>query len=286
MPKPTPAQLEKMALTANKIRQDVIRIVSQAGSGHIAGPLDMADVFTALYFFVLNVDPKNPWWEERDRVILSNGHICPVWYATLAHRGYFPHKELDTLRRLNSRLQGHPHYRALPGVENTGGPLGQGLSQAIGAALAGRMDGKRWRVYAFLSDAEHQEGQTMEAMMFAGNRKVHNLTAIIDRNNIQIDGFTEDVMPLEPLVEKYRAFNWHVIEVDGHNIEAIIDACHEAKSIFEKPTVIIAHTTPGKGVDFMEFKYEWHSKAFKPGEAKEALHQLRTLGGKIRGEHE
>lgn len=286
MPKPTPAQLEKMALTANKIRQDVIRIVSQAGSGHIAGPLDMADVFTALYFFVLNVDPKNPWWEERDRVILSNGHICPVWYATLAHRGYFPHKELDTLRRLNSRLQGHPHYRALPGVENTGGPLGQGLSQAIGAALAGRMDGKRWRVYAFLSDAEHQEGQTMEAMMFAGNRKVHNLTAIIDRNNIQIDGFTEDVMPLEPLVEKYRAFNWHVIEVDGHNIEAIIDACHEAKSIFEKPTVIIAHTTPGKGVDFMEFKYEWHSKAFKPGEAQEALKKLRSLGGRITGEHE
>jgi transketolase len=286
MPKPTPAQLEKMALLANKIRQDVIRIVSDAGSGHIAGPLDMADVFTALYFFVLNIDPKRPWWDERDRLILSNGHICPVWYATLAHRGYFPHKELNTLRRLNSRLQGHPHFRELPGVENTGGPLGQGLSQAIGAALAGRMDGKRWRVYALMSDAEHQEGQTMEAVMFAGNRKINNLTAIIDRNNIQIDGFTEDVMPLEPLAEKYRANSWHVIEADGHNIEAIIDACHEAESIFEKPTVIIAHTTPGKGVEFMEKKFEWHSKAFKPGEAREALKELRSLGGKIHGEHE
>lgn len=272
---------------ANQVRQDVVKMLVAAGSGHSAGPLGMADVFTALYFGgVLNYDPKHPWKHDRDRVILSNGHICPVWYATLAHAGFFPKAELSSLRKLNSRLQGHPHFRELPGVENTGGPLGQGLSQAIGQALAARMDNKSYRVYCLMSDGELQEGQTWEAVMFAGKNNLHNLTAIIDRNNIQIDGFTEDVMPVEPLVDKFKAFNWSVAEIDGHNLAEIVAAVNRAKAVFENPTVIIAHTIPGKGVDFMEWKYEWHGKPPRPEEARVALHQLRTLGGKIRSEHE
>ena len=283
----TDEQIKKLEEKANEIRQDIIKMLLAAGSGHSAGPLGMADVFTALYFGqVLKYDPENPWVEDRDRVILSNGHICPVWYATLAHAGFFPHEELLTLRKLNGRLQGHPHYRELPGVENTGGPLGQGLSQAIGHVLAGRMDQKEYRVYCLMSDAELQEGQNWEAIMFAGKNNLHNLTAIIDRNNIQIDGFTEDVMPLENLVNKFTAFNWSVIEINGHDMAEIVAAIGKAKSIFENPTVIIAHTIPGKGVDFMQWKYEWHGKPPKADEAKNALHQLRTLGGKIRSEHE
>lgn len=280
---------KKLEDTANAIRRDLMKMLVAAGSGHSAGPLGMADVFTALYLVVLNHDPKKPLWEDRDRLVLSNGHICPVWYATLAHAGYFPHEELMKLRKLGSGLQGHPHRQSLPGVENTGGPLGQGLSQAIGMALAARMDNKKWRVYCLMSDAEQQEGQTMEAMMFAGKEKLHNLTGIIDRNNIQIDGFTEDVMPLEPLKEKYEAFGWQVIEADGHSFESIIEACRAAAAIYEKPTVIIAHTIPGKGVDFMEFDFKWHGKPPKPEEAKKALEELkklRTLHGKIRSEHE
>ena len=278
--------IEFLEKKANEIRADIIKILVEAGSGHSAGPLGMADVFTALYFAVLNIDPKKPLWEERDRVILSNGHICPVWYPTLAHRGFFPHEELLTLRKLNSRLQGHPHAFALPGVENTGGPLGQGLSQAVGKALTARMDKKKWWTYCLLSDGEHDEGQTWEAIMFAGKEKLGNLTAIVDRNNIQIDGFTEDVMPLEPLKEKYESFGWHVQEIDGHNMEAIIDSCNEAKAIFNKPSVIIAHTIPGKGVGFMERDWAWHGKPPKPDEAKIALKELRTLKGKIISEHE
>ena len=283
----TDEQIKKLEEKANEIRQDIIKMLLAAGSGHSAGPLGMADVFTALYFGqVLKHDPKDPWAEDRDRVILSNGHICPVWYATLAHAGFFPHEELMTLRKLNSRLQGHPHYRELPGVENTGGPLGQGLSQAIGHVLAGRMDQKDYRAYCLMSDAELQEGQNWEAIMFAGKNNLHNLTAIIDRNNIQIDGFTEDVMPLENLVDKFTAFNWSVIEINGHDIAEIVVAIEKAKTIFENPTVIIAHTIPGKGVDFMQWKPEWHGKPPKAEEAKIALHQLRTLGGKIKSEHE
>ena len=283
----TDEQMKKLEEKANEIRQDIIKMLLAAGSGHSAGPLGMADVFTALYFGqVLKHDPKDPWAEDRDRVILSNGHICPVWYATLAHAGFFPHEELMTLRKLNSRLQGHPHYRELPGVENTGGPLGQGLSQAIGHVLAGRMDQKDYRVYCLMSDAELQEGQNWEAIMFAGKNNLHNLTAIIDRNNIQIDGFKEDVMPLEKLVDKFTAFNWSVIEINGHDIAEIVVAIEKAKTIFENPTVIIAHTIPGKGVDFMQWKPEWHGKPPKAEEAKIALHQLRTLGGKIKSEHE
>jgi len=275
--------LEEMA---NRLRTDVIEIVSGAGSGHIAGPLDMADIFATLYFHVLTHDPKKPDWPDRDRVILSNGHICPILYATLAHAGYFPVDELKTLRKLGTRLQGHPHRSALPGVESTSGPLGSGLSQAAGIALAGRLDRKKYRTYCLMSDGECQEGNTWEAVMFTGKNRLNNLTAIIDRNNIQIDGFTEDIMPLEPFREKFESFNWHVIEINGHSPEAIVSAIAEAQAIYEKPTVIIAHTVAGRGVSFMERDFTWHSKTFKPGEAEAALGELRTLQGKIESEHQ
>lgn len=276
---------KQLEILANKIRVDVIRMLLEAGSGHAAGPLGSADIFTSLYSAILDIRPENPNWAERDRFVLSAGHLCPAYYATLAHAGFFSHKELKTLRKLGSRLQGHPHNLSLPGVETSSGSLGQGLSQAAGMALAGRLDDKRYRVYCLMSDGEQQEGQTWEAVMFAGKSRLSNLTAIIDRNNIQIDGFTEEVMPLEPLKEKYEAFNWHVLEIDGHNSEQIIDACNEAKAIFEKPTVIIAHTIPGKGVEFMEQEFKWHGKTPDKKQAREALHDLRTLGGRIVGEY-
>jgi len=271
---------------AAKIRYDTVEMVINAGSGHIAGPLDMADIFSAMYFHILKHDPKKPDWPERDRLILSNGHICPVMYAAMAHAGYFPKEELKTLRKLGTRLQGHPHRTALPGLETTSGPLGSGLSQAVGMAIGLKMDKKPNQVYCLMSDGEHQEGQVWEAAMLAGKLKLDNLTAIIDRNNIQIDGMTEDVMPLEPFREKYEAFNWHVLEINGHDMREIINAVETAHAVYEKPVAIIAHTIPGKGVDFMEFKYQWHSKTFTPEEAKESLRQLRTLRGKITSEHQ
>lgn len=268
--------IQKLAETANLIRQDIISMLVEAGSGHSAGPLGMADIFAALYFHILNHDPAKPDWSERDRLVLSNGHICPVLYASMARAGYFPLSELKTLRKLGSRLQGHPHRIALPGLETTSGPLGSGLSQAIGLALVGRIDGAKWRVFCLTSDGEHDEGNTWEAVMLAGKNKLHNLTAVLDRNNIQIDGFTENVMPLESLRAKYEAFNWHVLEIDGHNMQEIIDSFNEAKAIFEKPTMIIAHTTPGKGVSFMENKFEWHGKPPNKEEAKLALEELKA----------
>ncbi len=271
---------------ANEIRQLIIPTLLEAGSGHSAGPLGMADIFTCMYFHILNIDPTNPTDPDRDRLVLSNGHICPVHYVTLAARGFFPTEELNTLRKLNSRLQGHPHRGALPGIENTSGPLGEGLSQAIGMALAGKLDKKKYQVYCLTSDGEHQEGNTWEAIMLAGKLKINNLTVIIDRNNIQIDGFTENVMPIEPLGEKYEAFNWHVLEIDGHNYRAIVDAVREANSVYEKPSVIIAHTIPGRGVDFMEEDYTWHGKPPNKEEAEKSLQELRTLQGKILSEHE
>jgi transketolase len=279
-------ELKNLELRADSIRIDIIKMLVEAGSGHSAGPLGMADIFTALYFNLLNIDPGKPDWIDRDRVVLSNGHICPVLYATLAHRGFLPLEELKTLRKLGSRLQGHPHREALPGLETTSGPLGSGLSQACGMALVARMDHKSWRVYCLVSDGEQDEGNTWEAVMFAGKYKLSNLTLIMDRNNIQIDGHTEDVMPLDDLKAKYEAFNWHVLEIDGHNIQAIIDAVNLSKTIYEKPTLIIAHTIPGKGVDFMENLPEWHGKPPNKEEAKKALHELRTLKGKIKSEHE
>jgi len=278
--------IKKLEQKANLIRQDIIKALVKAGSGHSAGPLDMADIFTALYFNVLNHNPKNPSWKDRDRLILSCGHICPVIYVTMAHAGYFPRKEIFTLRKLGSRLQGHPHNLDLPGIETSSGPLGHGLSQAIGMALAAKLDNKKYWIYCITSDGEHDEGQTWEAIMFAGKYKLNNLINIVDRNNIQIDGHTEDVMPLEPLKKKYEAFNWHVLEINGNNIQEFINAVNQAKAIYEKPTVIIAHTIPGKGVDFMEYNYEWHGKPPSPEEARKALHELRTLKGKIKSEHE
>ncbi|OGE30805.1 transketolase [Candidatus Daviesbacteria bacterium RIFCSPHIGHO2_01_FULL_44_29] len=275
-----------LELKATQIRQSVIKMLLAAGSGHSAGPLGMADIFTALYFHILKIDPNNPQKPDRDRLVLSNGHICPVLYATLAHRGFFPVDELSTLRKLGTRLQGHPHRESLPGLETTSGPLGSGLSQASGMALAARMDQASWHTYCLMSDGEHDEGNTWEAVMLAGKYKLHNLTAIMDRNNIQIDGFTEEIMPLENIRAKYEAFGWTVIEINGHNMQEIIDGVERAKVIFEKPTMIIAHTIPGKGVDFMENKFEWHGKPPNAKEAKIALHKLRTLAGKIRSEHE
>lgn len=278
--------LSKLKLIANEIRKDLIKMLVKAGSGHSAGPLGMADVFTALYFNILNHNPKKPLWEGRDRLFLSNGHIVPVRYVTLAHAGYFPKKELMTLRKLGSRLQGHPERKRMSALETTSGPLGSGLGQASGYAYAARMDNKKFRVYCICSDGEHDAGNHWEAVLFASKNKLSNLTLIVDRNNIQIDGYTEDIMPLEPLADKYKAFNWHVLHIDGNNIREVIDAVGHAKSVYEKPTVIIAHTIPGKGVSFMENLPEWHGKPPKPDEAKKALHELRTLGGKIRSEHE
>ncbi len=275
-----------LELKANDIRQSIIEMLVAAGSGHSAGPLGMADIFTALYFEVMQQRPHQPKWEARDRLVLSCGHIAPVLYATLAHAGYFDKKELNTLRHLGTILQGHPHNLTTPGIENSSGPLGQGLSQAIGMALAARLNKERHRIFCIMSDGEQQEGQIWEAVMFAGKERLHNLIAIMDRNNIQIDGPTEQIMPLEPLKEKYESFNWHVIEIDGHNMRDIIDALEEAKTVVEKPTLILARTIPGKGVDFMEYDYHWHGKPPKEDEAKIALKELRTLQGKIRSEHE
>jgi transketolase len=279
--------LQELELIADDIRQDIIKMLEHAGSGHSAGPLGLADIFTALYFDVLRHDPKNPDWEQRDVLLLSNGHCVPVRYAAMARAGYFDRKELMTLRQFGSRLQGHPERTKLPGLESTSGPLGCGLSQASGLALAMRMDKihHRW-IYVVMGDGELNEGNIWEAAMLASKYKLHNVIGIIDRNNIQIDGPTETVMPLEDLKAKWEAFGWHVIEVDGNNIEAVIDACSMARAIIEKPVMIIAHTIPGKGVDFMEYDFNWHGVPPNHEQAVKALHELRTLRGKIRSEHE
>lgn len=279
--------LERLETIANDIREDIIRMLEHAGSGHSAGPLGLADIFTALYFDIMNYDPKRPDWDERDIFLLSNGHCVPVQYAAMAHAGFFPKSELKTLRAFGSRLQGHPERTKLPGLENTSGPLGCGLSQACGMALAMRMDKQthRW-IYVVTGDGEQDEGNVWEAAMLAGKEKLHNIIAFTDRNNIQIDGPTEQVMPLEDLKAKWEAFGWHVLEINGNDIEAVIDACAMARAIVEKPTMIIAHTIPGKGVDFMESDFHWHGVPPNHEQAKKALHELRTLGGKIRGEHE
>ncbi|MFA6365467.1 MAG: transketolase [Candidatus Paceibacterota bacterium] len=279
-------KLKQLEETANRVREFIIQTLLEAGSGHSAGPLGMADIVTALYFHVLKHNPKKPDWAERDRLVLSNGHICPVLYVAMAFAGYFPVDELRTLRKINSRLQGHPHRGSLPGLETTSGPLGSGLSQAIGMALAAKLDNKKNYVYCLMSDGEQEEGNIWEAVMFAGKHRLSNLITVMDRNNIQIDGFTEDVMPLESIRAKYEAFRWHVLEIDGHNISDFVDAVFEAQAIYEKPTLIIAHTIPGKGVSFMERNYLWHGKPPNKEEAKKALAELRSLGGRIKSEHE
>jgi len=277
---------------ANEIRQSIIEMLAEAGSGHTAGPLDMADIFTLLYFHVLRHDPKNPEWEDRDRLVLSAGHICPVLYATMAHVGYFPMDELMTLRKFGTRLQGHPHRTALPGLETSSGPLGSGLSQAVGMAIAERMDNPYTSkyIYCVTGDGELNEGQIWEAALLAGKEQLHNLIVIVDRNGIQIDGFTKDVMPLEPLREKFEAFNWDVQEVDGHNIRVVNDAIGKAQAVYGQPSIIIAHTIASRGVDVFERDFRWHGNP--PGKGPEdrvkkdqqmrvALHKLRTLGGLI-----
>jgi len=270
-------KIKELTKKAKDIRISIIESLVEAGSGHTAGPLGMADIFTALYFHNLVHDPKNPDWKDRDRLILSNGHICPVLYATMAHAGYFPKSDLKKLRKFGSPLQGHPHREWLKGLETSSGPLGSGLSQAVGMAIAERMNNKNSDkfFYCLMSDGELQEGQTWEAVMLAGKEKLTNLTAIIDRNNIQIEGTTEDIMPLEPLDEKFQSFNWHVIEIDGHNFESINNAIEEAKAITEKPVVIIAYTIPGKGVKEFEGKYEWHGKPPTKEEGEKAIKELR-----------
>jgi len=279
--------IEELELIAVEIRQDIIKMLLHAGSGHSAGPLGLADIFTALYFDILKHDPKNPDWEERDLLLLSNGHCAPVRYAAMARAGYFDLSELKTLRQLGSRLQGHPERLKLPGMETTSGPLGCGLSQAAGMALAMRMNDihHRW-VYVVLGDGELDEGNIWEAAMLTSKYNLNNVIGIIDRNNIQIDGPTESVMPLDDLKAKWVSFGWHVIEIDGNNIEAVIDACAMARAVIERPVMIIAHTIPGKGVGFMEYDFHWHGSPPNAEQAKKALGELRTLQGKIRSEHE
>lgn len=281
-----PLTIEELETKANSIRKDIIKMLLAAGSGHSAGPLGSTDIFTALYFNVMNNNPDEPMWEDRDRLFLSCGHYAPVRYVTMAHAGYFPKTWLKKFRQLGSPLQGHPERTKLLALESTSGPLGEGLAQAAGYAYAARMDSKRFRVFCFTSDGEHDAGNHWEAVLFAGKNKLSNLTVFVDRNNIQINGHTEDVMPLEPLRAKYEAFNWHTLHIDGHNMEEIVDSVNHARAVYEKPTVIICHTIPGKGVSFMENMYEWHGKPPNSDEARKALHELRTLGGKIRSEHE
>jgi transketolase len=281
----TDEEIRELESKAEQIREIIVNMLVSAGSGHTAGPLGMADIFAALYFHVLNHNPKDPDWKERDRLILSNGHIVPVRYAAMALSGYFPVEETLTLRKLGSRLQGHPERLKLPGMETTSGPLGEGLPQAGGMAYALRMDNRKEHVYVVMGDGEQDEGIIWESVMWIGKNKLSNLTAIIDRNNIQIDGMTEDVMPLDSLKAKYEAFNWHVIEVDGHNIRQFIEAVDEAHAIFEKPTLILAHTIPGKGVKEIEFDYHWHGKPPTTEEGKKFLQELRSHGGKVPGEY-
>lgn len=268
--------LEALPEKALAIRQWIIKMLVAAKSGHPGGALGMADVFATLYFSVLNHRPEEPGWEDRDRVLLSNGHINPVLYATLAVAGYFPEEELLTLRRFGTRLQGHPHRGSLPGVENTSGPLGLGLSQACGMSAALRLQGSSSRVFCLMSDGEHDEGQTWEAYLFGAKEKLGNLTVVIDRNHIQIDGPTETVLPLDSLAEKILAFGWQVLEIDGHNFAQIHRALSNERSATDVPTAIICRTTPGKGVDFMEHRFEWHGKAPTPEEGEAALEQLRS----------
>lgn len=280
--------VHQLEAKANDVRKDIIRMLERAGSGHSAGPLGMADLLTTLYFDIMNIDPKSPEDPNRDMFFLSNGHCVPVQYAVMAERGYFPVEELMTLRRLGSRLQGHPERTKLPGLENTSGPLGCGLSQGAGYAYSLQyLDNQRHRwVYVVTGDGELNEGNIWEAAMFAGKYHLSQLIVFIDRNNIQIDGPTETVMPLENLRAKWESFGWHVQEIDGHNIESIQDAVGMAKAIENRPSVIITHTIPGKNVDFMEYDYRWHGVPPNAEQAKKALHNLRTMKGRIQGEHQ
>jgi len=273
--------VKELQLMANTLRADIIRMLIPAQSGHTAGPLGLADIFSILFFHEMNYDVKNPKWNERDRFVLSNGHVCPVLYAAMARAGYFPIGETLTFRKIGSRFQGHPSKHWMPEIENSSGPLGEGLAIASGIALAGKMDKKSWRVYCVTSDGEHQEGSTWEAVMLAAKYKLDNLVAICDRNYIQIDGNTEDIMPLGDMVAKYRAFGWNAVPVNGHDYAALMKALEDARRMKGRPTMIIAETTPGKGVSFAENKFEWHGKAPKPDEGEKALAEIAEGRKKI-----
>ena len=277
----TPEKIKELKIKANNIRISIIEMLSEAGSGHTAGALGMADIFTFLYFHALKHDPKRPEWHLRDRLILSNGHICSVLYATMAHCGYFEVEELKTLRKLGSRLQGHPHREFLPFLETSSGPLGEGLSQSVGMAIADKMGDDNKTIYCLTGDGELDEGQNWEAIMFAAKEKLNNLIVFVDRNNIQIDGNTEDIMPLENLPKKWESFNWNVIEIDGHNFREIFEAISKAKLEKNKPSVIISHTIPGCGVKEFENNYHWHGVPPNKEQAEKAIEELKTLGDKI-----
>jgi len=266
------SKIKELKLIANKLRQDVIKMTAEAGSGHPGGSLGMADVFAVIYFNYAQLNPKKPFWEARDRIILSNGHICPIQYSAMAELGFFPVSELMTFRKINSRLQGHPHRDSLPGIENSSGPLGQGLSIACGTALARKLDRQKYKIFCLMSDGEHDEGQTWEAILFAAKNKL-KIVSLIDRNRIQLSGFTEIIMPLEPLAKKYDAFGWKVIEIEGNDIKQIVQALKDSEKI-EGPAAIICNTMMGKGVSFMENRYEWHGKAPSAEEASKALAEL------------
>ncbi|MGQ9632291.1 MAG: transketolase [bacterium] len=273
-------KVEELVELSREIRKDIVRMVTAAGSGHMGGPLSSVEVIVALYFYKMRYNPKDPKWEDRDRFVLSKGHVCPTLYAVMAHAGYFPHEELMTLRKLGSRLQGHPHMLKLPGLETSCGSLGQGLSIANGMALGAKMDGKSFRVYCMMGDGETDEGQIWEAAMTAAHYKLDNVCGVVDHNGLQIDGRIEEVMNLNPIPDKWRAFGWHVIEVNGHDIKQICDALDTAETIKGKPTMIISHTIKGKGVSFMEGVAEWHGKAPKPDEAERALAELEAAAAK------
>jgi len=275
MPKVDNSSVKQLEKTAQEVRKNIVKILTQAGSGHTAGSLGLADIFTAFYFNLLNHRPRQPGWKDRDRLILSNGHVCPARYAAMAEAGYFSKDKLLTLRQLGSPLQGHPEIDRLPGVETTSGPLGEGTSEAVGLACAAKMDKVKWRVYCILSDGELQEGQTWEAFMFAAKYKLDNCLFILDRNHIQISGDTEKVMPLEPLTDKFKAFNLHVEECDGNNIENFVLTVKRCQKIKNRSSIIIANTIPGKGVNFMENQYEWHGKTPNPEEMTLALKELK-----------
>jgi transketolase len=270
-------EIQNLEKIAKELRISVINTLENSGSGHTAGSLGMADIFAALYFHFLNINPSNPYELNRDRLILSNGHICPILYTSLAKKGFFPEQELNSLRKINSRLQGHPHNLSLPGIENSSGPLGQGISLALGCSIHSSNSGLNFHTFVIGSDGELNEGQTWEAIMFAGSNKLKRLTYIIDKNNIQLSGDTINILNLNELKEKFESFGWYVFEIDGNNMEEICLSISKSIVIINKPVVIISNTVPGKGVDFIEYKFSWHGKAPSKEEAQRALFYLDKI---------
>ena len=266
--------VEELKSLAKIVRKDIISMLTESRSGHPGGSLSAADILTTLYFGEMNIDPKNPKDENRDRFVLSKGHAAPVLYSVLARRGYFPVEELNTLRKINSRLQGHPSMKCLPGVDMSTGSLGQGISVSVGMALAGKIDIKDYRVYTLLGDGELEEGQVWEAAMAAAHYKLDNLTAFVDFNGLQIDGDITKVMNPSPIDKKFEAFGWNVLVIDGHDIEAIQDAIEKAKKTKSKPTVIVCNTVKGKGVSFMENQAGWHGTAPNKEQCEQALKEI------------